>query len=89
MISDDQTTSSPASPAVALAKQGALHFAVWLLAFSLFAATDSWAADEARQGKARQGKARQGKARQGKARQGKTRLGKYEKTIRKNMGKKK
>ena len=30
-------------PGAALARQGAVHFAAWLLAFSLFAATDSWA----------------------------------------------
>lgn len=42
MSGDDLKASTP-SPAAALAKQGALHFALWLLAFSLFAATDSWA----------------------------------------------
>lgn len=32
------------SPALALARQAALHAGAWLLAFSLFAATDSWTA---------------------------------------------
>lgn len=39
----EQPKAGNTSPALALARQGALHFAVWLLAFSLFAATDSWA----------------------------------------------
>ena len=42
-MTDQQPQAASASPALALARQGALHFAVWLLAFSLFAATDSWA----------------------------------------------
>lgn len=32
------------SPGAALAKQGAVHFALWLLAWCMFAAADSWQA---------------------------------------------
>lgn len=38
----EQTQAASTSPTLALTRQGVLHFAVWLLAFSLFAATDSW-----------------------------------------------
>lgn len=43
-MSAEQSRDASHSPTLALARQGALHFAMWLLAFSLFAATDSWAA---------------------------------------------
>ena len=41
---DERIAEMSSSPGIALARQGAVHFAVWLLAFSLFAATDSWTA---------------------------------------------
>jgi len=39
---EQQIAAMGRSPGVALAKQAAVHFAAWLLAWSMFAAADSW-----------------------------------------------